>query len=123
MAEGVLGVFPASEIWGLDRRRPCTVVLSDRRLLVLRHGPREARALRTRLEVEGLAPAEGAAAYALPLEDVRWVQVYPSLLGDLVKVGTAGGSYRFRLRRRYTRRLEDRLRAILGDGRVRRPHE
>ncbi|MEE9173769.1 MAG: hypothetical protein V3U30_02195, partial [Thermoplasmata archaeon] len=101
--------------------RPCTLLLSQRRLLVLRRSsgrsPKKEHVL-----AQGLEALEAASRYSLPLEEIRWVQIYPSLLGSSVKVQTGGGSYRFRVGRAHAAKLEHLLRSILGH-RVRRPGE
>jgi hypothetical protein len=127
MTEDVLAIFPASEIWGLNRRWPCLILLSDQRLIVLKgersDGQRSRpRPPRIRLEGERLDEVLTGNHYSLPLERIRRVEVRPSLTSDLLRILTQGGSYRFRLRKRQARRLERHLRELLGD-RVRRPGE
>ncbi|MFQ5986840.1 MAG: hypothetical protein ACE5KQ_05725 [Thermoplasmata archaeon] len=122
MAEDVLGVFPASEVWGLQRKRRCTLLVSQRRLLVMKRDSARGPPTKQRDSAQGLETYEAASHYALPLEEVRWVQVNPSLLGADLKVQTGGGSYRFRLGRANSLKLERLLRSILR-GRVRRPGE
>lgn len=122
MAEDVLGVFPASEIWGLNRKRRCTLLLSDQRLLVVAReaAHRLPRPDRGPAQEAALAAYQDAARFDLPLEEVRWVQIYPSLLGAQLKIQTPGGAYRFALGRRHCRELETELRDTL-DLKVRRP--
>ncbi|MFQ6012498.1 MAG: hypothetical protein ACE5LS_02505 [Thermoplasmata archaeon] len=122
MAEDVLGVFPASEIWGLNRKRPCTLLVSERRLLVAERDPSRRSPNKEQVATQGIEAFEDASRFALPLEEVRWVQVHPSLLGSALKVQTRGGSYRFRLGRANSLKLERLLRSVLGR-RVRRPGE
>ncbi len=122
MAEDVLGVFPASEIWGLQRKRPCTLLLSQRRLLVLRRKSSGRSPTKEHILSQGIEALEAASRYTLPLEEIRWVQIYPSLLVSSFKVQTGGGSYRFRVGRAHAPKLEHLLRSILGR-RVRRPGE
>ncbi len=122
MAEDVLGVFPASEVWGLQRKRPCTLLLSQRRLLILKRDSSRRKPTKERVQAEGIEAFERGSHYALPLKEIRWVQIYPSLLGAALKIQTGGGGYRFRLRRGPSQKLERLLREILG-GRVRRPGE
>ncbi len=122
MAEDVLGVFPASEIWGLQRKRPCTLLVSERRLLVLKRDGSRRSPTKEQVANQGPEAWEAASHYALPLEDVRWVQVNPHLLGSSLKVQTGGGSYRFRIGRGSSQKVELLLRSVLGR-RVRRPGE
>lgn len=122
MTEDVLGVLPASEIWGLNRRRPCTLLLSQNKLVVLARGSSRSRLTAAQVRSAGLEAYEEKGYYSLPLEEVRWVQIYPSLLVSALKVQTGGGSYRFLLGRGNARKLERLLRGILGK-RVRRPGE
>ncbi len=122
MAEDVLGVFPASEVWGLQRKRPCTLLLSQRRLLIVKRDSSRRTPTKERVQAEGIEAFEGGGNYALPLEEIRWVQIYPSLLGASIKFQTGGGGYRFRLGRGPSQKLERLLREILGR-RVRRPGE
>ncbi|MFQ5919931.1 MAG: hypothetical protein ACE5I4_07805 [Thermoplasmata archaeon] len=122
MAEDVLGVFPASEVWGLQRKRPCTLLLSQRRLFILKRDSSRNNLTKERVQALGIEAFEGGGHYALPLEDIRWVQINPSLLGAGLKIQTGGGGYRFRLSRGPSQRLERLLREIL-PGKVRRPGE
>ncbi len=122
MAEDVLGVFPALEIWGLQRKRPCTLLLSQRRLLVLKRNLSGGSPTKEHVLAQGIETFEAASRYTLPLEEIRWVQIYPSFLGSSVKVQTGGGSYRFRVGRAHAPKLEHLLRSLLGR-RVRRPGE
>ncbi len=122
MAEDVLGVFPASEIWGLQRKRPCTLLLSQRRLLILKRDSSRRPPTKERVQAEGIEAFEKGSHSALSLEEIRWVQVSPSLLGAALKIQTSGRGYRFRLGRGPSQRLERLLREILGR-RVRRPGE
>ncbi len=122
MAEDVLGVFPASEVWGLQRKRPCTLLLSQRRLLILERDSSRRPPTKERVQAEGIEAFERGSHYALPLEEIRWVQIYPSLLGAALKIQTGGRGYRFRLGRGPSQKLERLLREILGR-RVRRTGE
>lgn len=122
MAEEVLGVFSASEIWGLNRKRPCTLLLSDGRLLVLLDAEAGGRPrVRNAANAQGMDALADRAEYELALDRVRWVQLYPGLLSTLMKIQTAGGSYRFKVGRFASGRLEDRLRGL--GLKVRRPGE
>lgn len=127
MAEDVIAIFPASEIWGLNRRWPCLILLSDHRLVVVR-GERKDGA-RGRIKPPTIDIQDGdldeallGKHYSLPFDRIRWVEVRPAFTSCLMRVQTHGGSYRFRMRRRQALRLEGHLRRVLGD-RVRRADE
>jgi hypothetical protein len=122
MEEEVLGVYPASEIWGLQRKRPCTLLVSQQRLFILKRASSRNTLTKERVQAQGIDTFEGGSYYTLPLEDIRWVQINPTLLGANVKIQTGGGSYRFRLGRGPSQALERLLRATLS-GKVRRPGE
>jgi hypothetical protein len=120
MTEDVIAIFPASEVWGLNRRWPCTIILSGERMVVLKaervDGRRpHAGILRARLQSSDIGEMLQGSHYSLPFERMRWVEAKSSLMGALVKIHTSGGSYRFRLRKRHCRKLERHLRQILGD--------
>ncbi|MFQ5838859.1 MAG: hypothetical protein ACE5HJ_08805 [Thermoplasmata archaeon] len=119
MTEDVVVIFPAFEIWGLNRKKPCTILLSDERMIVLKEergdGRRPFTGLTREIESRGLQAFLRGPHYSLPFDRIRWVQVKPSLMGALLKIQTPGGGYRFRVGRRHSRRLEERLRDVLGE--------
>ncbi len=126
MKEEVLAIFPAIEIWGLNRKSNCTILLSDQRMIVLKEGadsPRLfARITKTQIAKKGLDALLEGHHYSLPFEKIKWVQVRPFITGTLLKVQTPGGGYRFKVGRRSSKKLEEHLRDTLG-AKVRRPGE
>ncbi len=115
--EEILGVYPASEIWGINRKAPCHIVVSDERLAVVKGGSRRRsrRLMRSALGDDGIEQVMEAAHYTLPYGSVRWVDLRHFLTHSLLKIGTPGGTYRFRVGRRTARRIRGPLRDLLGD--------
>ncbi len=121
MTEEVLAILPASEIWGVNRKTPCNIVLTDERMVVIKgergsRGRRPLPTLRRRdVKVSELDALPKGDHYSLPYERIRWVEFRKFLTATLLKVGTPGGGYRFRLRRRPATRMKRRMKQLLGD--------
>lgn len=118
--EEVLAVIPGFEIWGINHKSPCNIVLSTERMVVVK-APKGARlGLPRRNNSPGVDAYLQGDHYSLPFKSIRWVEIRYNPFGALAKMGTPGGSYRFRLRRRPSRRLAEKLKQLLGD-KVREP--
>lgn len=112
MAEAVQASFMGAEIWGLQRRTPCIIVLTDRRLIVVKGTSRKALP-----RVALGAPADDLlhhSHYSLTYETVRYIEQRRQVGWTLFKLYTTGGGYRFRLTKRTAAALEEGLRAVLG---------
>ncbi len=120
MPEEIIASFRGYELWGLNRKTPCVIAMSDRRLIVAKaEGRGELPEVTPSTKVDDLLQ-EGH--YSLPFETVRYLDSRTQLGGVLFKLYTTGGSYRFRLKRRVSQELETHLREVLGE-RLTRPKE
>ncbi|MCJ2520615.1 MAG: hypothetical protein LN412_06700, partial [Candidatus Thermoplasmatota archaeon] len=52
--------------------------------------------------------------YSIPHKNIRWVKIRRFLTGTLLKIGTAGGGYRFKLRKGPSEKLKRRLEELAG---------
>lgn len=120
MPEEILASYPGFELWGLNRKTPCVIALSDHRLIVAKaEGRSDLPEVKPSTKVDDLLRENH---YSLPFETIRYLDSRIQLGGVLFKLYTTGGSYRFRLKRKVSQELETRLREILGD-RLTRPKE
>lgn len=120
MPEEILASFSGYELWGLNRKTPCVIALSDRRLIVAKAEDREGLPRVTpSTMVDDLLQGNH---FSLPFETIRYLSSRVQLGWVLFKVYTTGGSYRFRLKRKVSQELETSLREMLGD-RLTKPKE
>ncbi len=121
MAEEILAIFPAFEIWGLNRKTRCHIVLSNERIVVVKgeRGQTGRMSLpsvtKGKLESAGMDAFLSVNHYSIPYDSVRWVEIRRFLAGSLLKIGTAGGGCRFKLGKRSSLKLGERLKELLGD--------
>lgn len=120
MPEEILACFPGFELWGLNRKTPCIIALSDRRIIVVK--AEERAALPRVTESTTVGDLVRGNHYSLPYETIRYLQSRAQFTGILFKLYTTGGGYRFRLRKKVSEELEGRLRDLLGD-KLRKPKE
>lgn len=112
MPEEVRASFLGAEIWGLQRRTPCLIVLTDQRLIIVKGSAEKA--------LPKVAPDSSVEAllerphYSLTYETIRYVDNRIQLTWSLFKIYTTGGGYRFRLKKRTAAALQERLREVLG---------
>ncbi len=117
MTEEVLAIFPAFEIWGINRKTPCSIVLSDERIVVMKgkSGRRSLpRVRKDELKSSGIDLVLQGNYYSIPHKNIRWVKIRRFLTGTLLKIGTAGGGYRFKLRKGPSEKLKRRLEELAG---------